>query len=107
MNRDTIYSSAVVDISKGDRYMSIAIVNEDNYTTAVYHGGEAIELTMEEHGTPFVALIALVLVDANDPQDIKIANDLQDQIKITAASANPYQPISAGQLRHRESQRHT
>ncbi|MEH6571303.1 MAG: DUF1254 domain-containing protein [Halioglobus sp.] len=65
MNRDTIYSSAVVDISKGasvsfpnsgDRYMSIAIVNEDNYTTAVYHGGEAIELTMEEHGTPHISV---------------------------------------------------
>lgn len=100
MNRDTIYSSAVVDISEGaslsfpnsgDRYMSIAIVNEDNYTTAVYHDGEAMELTMKEHGTPFVALIARVLVNANDGQDLKIANDLQDQIKITAASANKYQ----------------
>jgi len=100
MNRDTIYSSAVVDISKGasvsfpnsgDRYMSIAIVNQDNYTTAVYHKGDAIELTMEEHGTPFVALIARVLVNANDPQDLKMANDLQDQIEITAASTNTYQ----------------
>ncbi|MFT5100514.1 MAG: hypothetical protein ACI9HY_002642 [Planctomycetaceae bacterium] len=84
MNRDTIYSSAVVDISKGasvsfpnsgDRYMSIAIVNEDNYTTAVYHNGEAIKLTMEEHGTPFVAVIARVLIGANDAQDIEVAND--------------------------------
>ena len=100
MNRDTIYSSAVVDISKGasvsfpnsdDRYMSIAIVNEDNYTTAVYHNGEAIELTMEEHGTPFVALIARVLVNATDAQDLKIANDLQDQIEIVASSTKPYQ----------------
>ena len=100
MNRDTIYSSAVVDISKGasvtfpnsgDRYMSIAIVNENNYTTAVYHGGEAIELTMEEHGTPFVALIARVLVNATDAQDLKIANGLQDQIKITASSTKTYQ----------------
>jgi hypothetical protein len=81
MNRDTIYSSAVVDISSGasvsfadsgDRYMSIAIVNEDNYTTAVYHDGEAIELTMKEHGTHFLALIALVLVNDNDAQDLQI-----------------------------------
>ena len=100
MNRDTIYSSAIVDISKGasvsfpdsgDRYMSIAIVNEDNYTTAVYHRGEAIELTMKEHGTPFVALIARVLVNANDPQDLKTANDLQNEIQITASSANTYE----------------
>jgi hypothetical protein len=100
MNRDTIYSSAVIDISagasvsfpsSGDRYMSIAIVNEDNYTTAVFHDGEAIELTMEEHGTPFVALIARVLVDANDEQDIETANGLQDEIEINASSANLYQ----------------
>ncbi|MEH6911544.1 MAG: DUF1214 domain-containing protein [Oceanicoccus sp.] len=100
MNRDTIYSSAVVDISRGatvsfpnsgDRYMSIAIVNEDNYTTAVYHNGEAITLTMEEHGTAFVAVIARVLVDANNPQDVKIANDLQNKIEITASSSNKYQ----------------
>ncbi|MFT7141069.1 MAG: hypothetical protein ACJAYE_002438 [Candidatus Azotimanducaceae bacterium] len=100
MNRDTIYSSAVVDISKGasvsfpnsgDRYMSIAIVNEDNFTTAVYHSGELIELTMAEHGTPFVAVIVRVLVDANDAEDILVANDLQDLITITASSANMYQ----------------
>jgi len=100
MNRDTIYSSAVVDISKGasvsfpdsgDRYMSIAIVNEDNYTTAVYHNGETIELTVQEHGSPFVAVIARVLVDANDPLDIKIANGLQDQIEVTALSSHKYQ----------------
>jgi hypothetical protein len=75
----------------GDRYMSVAIVNEDNYTTAVYHGEEAVELTMEERGTRFVALIARVLVNANDPQDLKIGNELQDQIKITASSATTYQ----------------
>ena len=42
MNRDTIYSSALVDISEGatltvpdagDRYMSVMVVNEDHYLT--------------------------------------------------------------------------
>jgi hypothetical protein len=100
MNRDTIYSSAVIDISSGasvsfpdsgDRYMSIAIVNEDNYTTAVYHRGETIALTVQEHGSAFVALIARVLVDANNPQDVKTANALQDEIEITAPSSKQYQ----------------
>jgi len=100
MNRDTIYSAALIDISQGasvtwpdggDRYMSIAIINEDNYTTAIYHNGEAIKLSMAAHGTAFVALIARVLVDANNPQDIKAANALQDQIQITAGSARDYQ----------------
>ena len=46
MNRDTIYSAAVVDTSKGatftvpdagDRYMSIMVVNEDHYLNKVIH----------------------------------------------------------------------
>ena len=63
MNRDTLYSFAVVDISKGatltlpdvgDRYMSAMIVNEDQYINEVFHNGGTYELTMEKHGTPYV-----------------------------------------------------
>ncbi len=47
MNRDTLYSSIGVDISRGatltmpdagDRYMSVMAVNEDNYINKVFHG---------------------------------------------------------------------
>ncbi len=99
MNRDTIYSSAVVDISEGatlivpdagDRYMSIMVVNEDHYVNKVIHGPGAHPLTVEELGTPYVALAVRTLVDASDPADIRQANALQDQLKIEAASAKPY-----------------
>jgi hypothetical protein len=99
MNRDTIYSSALVDISKGatlivpdagDRYMSIMVVNEDHYVNKVIHEPGEHELTVEELGTPYVALAVRTLVDASDPADIRKANALQDQLKIKAASAKPY-----------------
>ena len=63
MNRDTLYSAAVIDISKGatltipeagDRYLSIMVVNEDHYINKVYHDAGTYELTMEEFHTPYV-----------------------------------------------------
>ena len=56
MNRDTLYSAIIVDISKGatltipdtgDRYMSIMIVNEDHYINRVYHEAGTYDLTMD------------------------------------------------------------
>jgi len=99
MNRDTIYSSALVDISKGatlivpdagDRYMSIMVVNEDHYINKVIHEPGEHELTVKEFGTPYVAMAVRTLVDASDPADIRKANALQDQLKIKAASAKAY-----------------
>lgn len=93
MNRDTIFSSALVDISQGasltlpdsgDRYLSVIVMNEDYYTTAIYHDDGVYALTVEEHGTPFVALVARILVDPANEADMKIAHDLQQQLKIEA-----------------------
>ena len=99
MNRDTLYSVAIVDVNKGatltipetgDRYLSIMVVNEDHYINKVYHDAGSYELTMEEFHTPYVVLSARILVNASDPADIKKANALQDQITTKAASARPY-----------------
>jgi len=99
MNRDTLYSSVLVDISKGatftmpdsgDRYMSVMVINEDHYLNKVIHDAGTYELTMEEFDTPYVALVARTLVNRSDPDDIKEANALQDQMKIESVSARPY-----------------
>jgi hypothetical protein len=99
MNRDTLYSSYLVDISAGatltlpdanGRYMSVMVVNEDHYINRVYSGAGTYELTVEEHGTPFVALSARTFVDAEDRDDVATVNALQDQIVVKAASAGPY-----------------
>jgi hypothetical protein len=99
MNRDTLYSFAIVDISKGatltlpdpgKRYMSVMVVNEDEYINRVYHKSGVYKLTMEEFTTPYVVLVGRTLANPVDPDDIKTANALQDQMKIEAASAKSY-----------------
>jgi hypothetical protein len=99
MNRDTLYSSAIVDISEGatltlpdagERYMSVMVVNEDHYINKIYHKGGTYKLTMKEFGTPYVSISVRTLANPLDPEDIKKANALQNQLKIEAASAKPY-----------------
>ena len=99
MNRDTIYSAAIVDISEGatltvpdagNRYMSIMVVNEDHYINRVIHEPGKHQLTLEEFGTPYVNLSVRTLVNASDPEDIVKANALQDQLRIEAVSARSY-----------------
>jgi hypothetical protein len=99
MNRDTLYSFAVVDISKGatlsmpdagNRYMTAMVVNQDHYVNRVYNQGGTYHLSMEEFDTPYVFVAARTLVDASDEVDIKKVNELQDLLKIEAASANPF-----------------
>ena len=99
MNLDTLYSNAIVDISKGatltipdsgERYMSVMTLNEDHYINKVFHKGGTYKLTMEEFHTPYLILAARTLVNANDPEDIKKANALQNQLKIEAKSSKPY-----------------
>ncbi|MBV1897183.1 MAG: DUF1214 domain-containing protein [Rhodobacteraceae bacterium] len=99
MNRDTLYSFAIVDISKGakltlpdadGRYMSAMIVNQDEYINKVYYEAGTHDLTVKKFDTPYVLVAVRTLVDSSDPADIKQANDLQDKIVIDAVSAEPY-----------------
>ncbi len=99
MNRDTIYSAAITDISEGatltvpnlgGRYMSVMVVNEDHYVNKVYDAAGNYQITMVEFDTPYVQIAVRTLVNASDPEDIKKANALQDQIIVKAASAKRY-----------------
>jgi hypothetical protein len=99
MNRDTLYSFAVVDISKGakltmpetdGRYNSAMIVNENEYINKVFYEAGTHELTRDEFGTDYVLVAFRTLVDSSDPADIKKANELQDKFRIEAVSSTPY-----------------
>lgn len=99
MNRDTLYSTAIVDISKGatltlpevgERYMSAMIYNQDHYVNKVFHGGGSYTLDMETFDTPYVIVYLRTLVDADDPDDVAAVNAIQDQMTIEAAAANPF-----------------
>jgi hypothetical protein len=95
MNRDTLYSLGVVNISKGatvtlpesgKRYMSLMVINNDGYVNEVFYGSGSHELTLEKFDTPFVGIVIRTLANPEDAADLAIAHKLQDDIKITAGS---------------------
>ena len=79
MNRDTLYSFALVDLSAGadltlpdaeGRYMSAMVINQDHYINHVYHDAGTHHLTEEEFGSPYVGIGVRILVDPTDPDDV-------------------------------------
>jgi len=99
MNRDTLYSGGVIDISQGatitlpdagERYITMMVINQDHYINKVFSGAGTYELTMKEFGTPYVYVAMRTLVDSADPDDIKAVNVLQDKMSINAKSAKAF-----------------
>jgi hypothetical protein len=92
-SRDTLFSEAVFDLDAGPatvtmpdagkRFMSMQIIDEDDYTPATYYGAGSHTLTMDHIGTRYVLVIIRTLVDPNDPEDVAEVNSLQDAIKIS------------------------
>lgn len=100
MNRDTIYSSALVDISAGaalsfpgagERYLSIQVIDEHHYTTGLYHGGGEIELSPDQHGSEFVAVIARIFANPADDADMDQVRALQAQLSISANAERTFE----------------
>ena len=95
MNRDTLYSLGVIDVSKGatvtlpdagKRYMSLMVINNDGYVNEVFYGGGVYKLTMEKFDTPYVGVVIRTLANPENAADLAIAHKLQDQIKIATES---------------------
>ena len=99
MNRDTLYSANLTDISAGatvtlpdaeGRYMTLMVVDAEHYINDVFSEPGTYELTVEKHGSPHVALALRTFVDPSDPEDVAAANTLQDSLVVEARSATPY-----------------
>ena len=99
MNRDTLYSLGIVDISEGasvtipdssGRYMTVMVINEDGYLNRVLHDPGEHPLTVEEFGSTFVLVAARTLADPTDPGDLAVAHRLQDGLTITALANRPW-----------------
>lgn len=98
MNRDTLYSISIVDLAAGatvsvpdagDRYLSVMVVNDTHHVMEVLHGAGEHELSADRVGSRHAAVAVRILVDANDPADVTSVNALQDQLAVTAGSAEP------------------
>ncbi|SDE71611.1 DUF1214 domain-containing protein [Ruegeria marina] len=101
MNRDTLYSMAVIDISEGatltlpdtgERYISAQIVNQDHFMNEVFVGGGAHTLDLDTFETPYVVAIIRTLVNAGDPDDVAAVHALQDAITLETGSSKPFVP---------------
>ena len=98
-NQDTLYSAAIVDLSKpvtvtlpeGDgRFQSVLVISQDHYNFAYAKPG-AYELTEEEVGTRFAMLLFRTFIDAGDPDDAARAHAVQDGIVIEGGGTGPFE----------------
>jgi hypothetical protein len=101
MNRDTLYSFAVVDVSggatltvpdAGERYLSVMAVNEDHHINQVFHDPGTYELTADDLGSSYVVLAARTLVDPQDPDDLAAVAALQDQLRLEVGADRTFAP---------------
>ncbi len=101
MNKDTLYSGSIIDTEggatitvpeiPGDRYVSVLLIDNDHYVPFVIYTAGTHKLPQD---TKYLgAVIRLQIFDANDPAEIAQVNKLQDQIVITANSADPLPPF--------------
>ena len=101
MNRDTIYSMAVFDLTTqvtitkpdtGDRFQSLMVINQDEYVPIPvgYEAGK-YTLTREKIGTRYVFAGFRTFANAGDQADIKKVNAIQDKIKVKQASKGKFE----------------
>jgi hypothetical protein len=92
MNPDTLYSAAVFDLDAGPvtitlpdpgkRFLSMQVIDDDEYTPEVAYGAGVHTLTREGIGARYVMATVRILVDPNDPKDVETVRALQDAIKV-------------------------
>src|SRR5580700_2971503 len=114
LNRDTLYSGAIFDLDAGPvtvtlpdagkRFMSLQVIDEDEYTHGVFYGAGSHTLTKQQIGTRYVAAALRTLVDPADPKDVVEVHALQDAIKVSQKSSGKFDipnwdPVSQKKVR--------
>jgi hypothetical protein len=101
LNRDTLYSAAVFDLDAGpvtislpdagQRFMSLQVINEDQYTYGVFYKPGDYTFTRHDVGTRYVVTAVRTLVDPNDPRDLSTVHTLQDAIRSSQIGAGRFE----------------
>jgi len=101
MNRDTLYSHGVFDLDAapltitlpdaGKRFQSMQVISQDHYTTEVVYGPGSFTYTKDKVGIRYVYVIIRTLADAENAQDVKAANAVQDAIKVEQEKAGKFE----------------
>ncbi|MGO4194197.1 DUF1254 domain-containing protein [Rhizobium sp. YAF28] len=101
-NRDTLYSSAVIDLDAGPvtitlpdagkRFRSMQIINEDHYVVGdVKYDAGSYTYDRAAAGTRYILVGIRTLVDPNDPDDVKQVHNLQNALTISQANAGTFE----------------
>jgi hypothetical protein len=75
----------------GNRFMSMQVLDEDEYTHAVYYGAGRYTMTRDEMGTHYGSLVIRILANPQDPEDMKQVHALQDAIKVEQKSSGKFE----------------
>jgi hypothetical protein len=100
-NRDTLYSSGIFDLDAGPvaitlpdagkRFLSLQIINEDQYSPLVAYNPGSHTLTREQIGTRYALAAIRILVNPLDPKDIDEVRALQDAVQVEQANPGRFE----------------
>ncbi len=101
LNRDTLYSSMVVDLDAGPvtitmpdagkRFMSMQVINQDHYVPEVDYGAGTRTLSKDKVGTRYAVIGIRTLVNPADPADVDQVHKLQDAIKVSQKATGTFE----------------
>jgi hypothetical protein len=99
-NRDTLYSMAVFDLDAGPvtitlpdagpRFMSLQVIDEDQFCPSVVYGAGRYTFAKEQIGTRYISIGVRALVNPADPRDLVQVHALQDAIKVEQNSRGTF-----------------
>ena len=101
INRDTLYSSLVVDLDAGPvtivlpdagtRFRSLQMINEDHYVIGdVQYRPGSYTLDRNAARTRYAIMAIRTLVDPNDPEDVRQVHALQDATSVSQANTGTF-----------------
>jgi hypothetical protein len=100
-NRDSLHSLAVFNLDAGpvtitlpdpdEHFMTMQVINEDQYTQPIYYGAGSHTLTREMIGSRYAGVAVRVLVDPRKKNELEQIHSLQDAIKMTQQNPGTFQ----------------
>jgi hypothetical protein len=100
LNRDTLYSSLVVDLDAGPvtvglpeagaRFMSLVAIDEDHYVRGVSYEARAYQFSREQIGTRYLVFAVRTFVDPTSAADLAEVHALQDAVTVEQAGPGTF-----------------
>ena len=85
----------------GGRYMSLIVIDEDQYAVTTYAPGK-FTYTKEQTGTRYVLLGIRTFIDLNDPQDPAKVHALQDAVTIRQKHPGTFEAVNWDPVTHKQ-----